>query len=290
VHDHPGIAPRAVPVFLVGVQRSGTNMLVRGLETDPSFDVCNENDRRAFERFRLRPLPEVRSVVEASGNRFVLLKPLAESHRTVELLDRLGSASNPRAIWAYRDVDGRVRSAVAKFGENNLIALRSIAEGEGGHGWSVGGPAQEMIDTIRAGLSEDSLELVRSLDWSKLDADAGAAVFWFVRNRLYFELGLDRRDDVLLSSYGAMVEDPGGTMRSICSFLEIPFADRLVAHVDRRAAGAKAPLSLPQEVRARCDDLQAKLDAAAAQGAAPSNAEDAPASDEARTQRNRHEA
>ena len=265
IREHPGIAPNAVPIFLVGVQRSGTNMLVRGLEADPSFDVCNENDRRAFQRFLLRPLPEIRELVSTSGNRFVLFKPLAESHRTPELLDGLGTGSAPKAIWAFRDVDGRVRSAVSKFGENNLIALRSIAQGDGDldRSVSVGGPSQEMIDTIRAGLSADSLDLIRSLDLTRMDAESGAALFWFVRNRLYFELGLDRRDDVLLSSYGAMVTEPVPTMRAICSFLGLPFSEGLVAHVDQRASGVRAPLALPDEVRRRCDDLQVRLEQAA---------------------------
>ncbi len=242
-------------------------MLVRGLESDPSFDVCNENDRRAFQRFLLRPLPEIRELVQGSGSRFVLFKPLAESHRAPELLDGLGTGSAPKAIWAFRDMDGRVRSAVSKFGENNLIALRSIVRGDGdGDGErsvSVGGPAQEMIDTIRAGLSPDSLELLRSFDLTSMNAEGGAALFWLVRNRLYFELGLDRRDDVLLSSYGAVVAEPEPTMRAICSFLDLPFTEDLVAHVDQRASGGRPPVPLPDEIRRRCDDLQAQLERSA---------------------------
>ena len=278
-----------MPIFLVGVQRSGTNMLVRGLEADPSFDVCNENDRRAFERFLLKPLPQIRAVVEASGHRSVLFKPLAESHRTPELLDRLGTPSPPRAIWAYRDVDGRVRSAVAKFGENNLIALRSIAEGSGDHDWSVGGPAQEMIDTIRDGLSPDSLELIRSLDLARFDAAGGAALFWYLRNRLYFELGLHERQDILLSSYQAMIADPPSTMRPLCAFLDVPFTEGLVAHVDQRSAGPQEPLRLPQEVRDLCDALQAKLDEAARAEAEHLMQRAASDLDADRTQRNPHE-
>ena len=49
---HPQAAGRATPVYLVGLQRSGTNMLARGLDTAPEFEVHNENDRAAFS-----PLP-----------------------------------------------------------------------------------------------------------------------------------------------------------------------------------------------------------------------------------------
>ena len=259
---HPGIAPNAMAVFLVGVQRSGTNMLVRGFETSPSFDVCNENDARAFVRFRLRPLPDLRALIGSNDHRAVLLKPLAESHRIVELLDGLGTPTAPRAIWAYRGVDGRVRSAVAKFGPNNLLALRAIAEDRHDRDWSVDGPAQEIVDTIRDGLSGANLELVRSFDYDRLDAAAGAALFWYVRNSLYFELALHARDDVVLSSYDSMVGNPEPTMRTLCRFLAHPFSEDLIAHVDTRSA-MPPRVTLPDEIRRRCDELEIRLAVAA---------------------------
>jgi len=65
------VAPNAVPVYLIGLQRSGTNMVARGLEEAPEFEVRNENDRAAFERFQLRPDPVIRDLVARSGPRFV---------------------------------------------------------------------------------------------------------------------------------------------------------------------------------------------------------------------------
>jgi hypothetical protein len=256
---HPGVAPHAAPVLLVGVQRSGTNMLVRGFETSPGFDVCNENDRRAFVRFRLRPVDEIRRLVESSGQRWVLFKPLAESHRTAELLDGLGTPTPPRAIWAYRQVDGRVRSAVSKFGPNNLLALRAIVHGETARAISTGGPSQEIVDLIRDGLSDGDLEWLRGLDLDRADAAAGAAAFWCVRNALYFSTGLHERDDVTLSSYDRMVAEPEATMRPLCAFLGVPFEPGLIAHVTRRDAPGVAPLAMPAAIRARCDELTERL-------------------------------
>jgi hypothetical protein len=262
-----GVAPSSTPVFLLGVQRSGTNMLVRGFETSPAFDVCNENDRRAFVRFRLRPLADVRALVEASGHRWVLFKPLAESHRAVELLDGLGTPSHPKAIWAYRDVDGRVRSAVAKFGPNNLLTLRAIASGRTERAISLEGPSQEMVQLVRAGLSDESLAWIRSLDLDALDAEAGAAVFWWVRNARFFELGLDARDDVVLASYERMIAEPEGAMRPICELLGVPFETSLIAHV-RRGAADPEPVILPTDIRERCDALNERLDRAGRERAA----------------------
>ena len=238
------------PVFLVGLQRSGTNMIVRGLERTPEFEVYNENHRAAFSRFRLRPDPVIRRLVDDSRHPYVLLKPLCDSHRTAELLDGLGSRQPGRALWVYRSVDGRARSALAKFGDANLQALREIAAGGGRHRWE----AQL--------LSPDSLDLVASFDWTGMNAASAAALFWYIRNRLYFELGLDRRSDVLLVSYDAMLGDPAAEARRICTFLEFPYHPRLIAHVAPRAPATPGPLDIDPRVRARCEELAARLDTA----------------------------
>jgi hypothetical protein len=243
------VAPNAVPVFVVGVQRSGTNMLVRGLERSPEFEVRNENDGEAFDRFHLRPDPQIRALVERSGQAYVLFKPLIDSHRTNELLHGLGTPSPGRAIWAVRGVDGRVRSSVAKFGDSNLQALRRIAAGDTGI-WQAGG------------LSEERLALIRSLDLAGMTPESGAALFWFLRNGLYFDLGLDRRPDVMLASYEATVADPEAAVGRVCAFLDFPYRPELSAHVDRRAAGTRPPLELDPRVRELCAGLEDRLSAA----------------------------
>jgi hypothetical protein len=240
------VAPRAVPVFVVGVQRSGTNMLVRGLERSPEFEVRNENDREAFDRFHLRPDPVIRALVERSGQRYVLFKPLIDSHRVPELLDRLATPSRGRAIWAYRDVDGRVRSSIAKFGDSNLQALRRIAAGDTSI-WQAGG------------LSPARLELIGSFDLASMSAESGAALFWWVRNQLYFDLGLDRRTDVELAWYEATVDDPERAIARICSFLDFPYRSELAAHIDRRASEPRPRLELDARVRELCDELHGRL-------------------------------
>jgi hypothetical protein len=247
---HHRVAGTATPVFVVGVQRSGTNMLVRGLERAPSFEVRNENDDAAFHRFLLRDDATIRALVQRSGHEYVLFKPLCDSHRIAELLDRLGTTSAGRAIWAFRDVDGRVRSAVAKFGGEGLRALREVAEGKADV-WQAGG------------LSDERLRQLRSFDLEHFSHESAAALFWFLRNSLYFDLGLDRRDDVLLASYGRFVEDPDASMRRICDFVDVDYEPEMVAHVDARAASTSR-VEIDPEVRRLCDGLTARLEAAIA--------------------------
>jgi hypothetical protein len=240
-----------MPVWLVGVQRSGTNMVVRGLEESPEVEVHNENDRSAFDRFRLRPDAVVREIILASRHRYVLFKPLCDSHRVDELL-ALDTPTAGRAIWAYRGVDGRVRSALAKFGDANLRVLTEIAAGRGGDMWQ----AQR--------LSAKSLELIRSFDWTATSPGSAAALFWYVRNSLFFDLGLNRRDDVLLSSYDAVVAAPEAGTKAVASFLGLEWDPSLADHIERRDDDRPPPLELDPRVRRLCDELEARLDTVAA--------------------------
>ncbi|HEX2235979.1 MAG TPA: hypothetical protein VHK89_06860 [Actinomycetota bacterium] len=246
-----GVPPgTAIPVYLVGLQRSGTNMLVRGLATSPEFAVFNENDRRAFTGFRLRPDDVIASLIAASRHPYVLFKPLTDSHRVDRLLDDIPAGAPGRALWAYRNVDGRARSAVAKFGDANLQALRAIAAGRAGDRWE----AQR--------LSEASLREVARLDLDRMSPWSAAALFWYVRNSLFFELGLDRRPDVLLVSYDSFVAHPSAAMAAVCAHVGFPYDDNLVAHVERRTPRVPSRLDIDPRVRELCDRLAARLDEA----------------------------
>lgn len=237
----------ATPVFLMGAQRSGTNMMVHGLDEAPEFKVYNEGNATAFRNFRLRPPPTIQSLIERSSAEFVLFKPLCDSHRAAELLDRF----HPRArvIWAYRDVDGRVRSALAKFGDSNLRVLRAYAAGKAYDAWQV------------QGISTTNAAFVRSFNFDRLSVESGAALFWYVRNSLFFEMSLDRRDEVMLVSYDRFVAEPERVATALCTFLGLQYRPELIAHVRPRPPAWREPLAIDGRIRERCDELQERLDA-----------------------------
>ncbi|MDG4780907.1 hypothetical protein O7614_14775 [Micromonospora sp. WMMD961] len=262
-----GRAPgSALPVYLVGLQRSGTNMLVRGLDAAGEVEVRNENDSTLFRRFQLRPDAVLTSVIQRSRHAYVLVKPLCESHRVDELLALPGLPPG-RALWVYRDVDDRARSEVAKFGDANLRALRAIADGSIGRRWQ-----GQRLDA-------DAVELIRAHDPLRLDPHSGAALFWYVRNSLVFHLGLDQRADVLLCDYDALVVEPEAQLRRLCAFLDFPYRPELHAHIaprrshDAGAAGHR-PLPIDRRVRALCDELTDRLGSCATDARSQTKAAD----------------
>lgn len=238
-----------VPLFIVGVQRSGTNMLTHGLEMAPDVWVYNEGNRRAFRNFRLRPLPRIDELIARSRSRIVVFKPLCDSHRIGQILRDVSSARQPRALWAWRDVEGRVRSTLAKFPTSNLDVIRAWAAGEADDHWQV------------QGLSEHSRAFLTSLDHERMSPGTAAAAFWYVRNRLYFELGLDRHPDAMSVSYDLLMRDPARCMRAITAFCEIGYRPELVAHVNPSLSSRhrREDLDIDPRVLERCHDLTDRL-------------------------------
>lgn len=247
----------ARPVFLFGAQRSGTNMVTYGLAMAPEFEVYNEGDRRAFDNFRLRDPETISRLISSSRHDFVLFKPLLDSHRAVEILSEPSWETEPRGIWVYREVRTRARSAVAKFGDSNLRILQRWSEDPDFDHWQLGGGV---------GTSEATREVIESFDMARLSPLDGAALFWFARNSLYFELGLDDRPDVHLVSYEGFLCEPERTMRGLCDFLGFPYRPSLITHVESRPPAPGYDAGISAEILEVCDGLSRRLARAEGRG------------------------
>lgn len=244
--DHD-FSPNAVPIYIVGIQRSGTDMLVEAFSEAPEAEIHNESaSSRAFFGFALREDDVVRSIIESSRHRCVVFKPLCDAHRIVHLMEGLGTPRHGRAVWIYRDVGGRVRSVLAKWPENNRRVIRALADGY--RGWEAGG------------LSEERLELVKSFDLDRLSQASGAALLWYLRNVLFFDLGLDRRSDVALVSYERFLSEPEWLMQALCDLAGIPFRSRMVGRVGARPPAVPGELDIDGRVVELCEGLRRQLD------------------------------
>lgn len=252
-----GALPPSRAVFMVGAQRSGTNLVLRTLAAHPALAIRNENDRRAFRNYELRDDRRVIETVERSAQHAVVFKPLCDSHR-IDALLALPFSRPPRAIWVHRNVDDRARSAVRKFGSHNRDVLAAIAQGNTTHHmWQAGG------------LSARHIDLLRSLPAAALTPESGAALFWYLRNVRFFDLGLDERGDVLALGYDTFVARPGLEIARLCQFLaidpaQLPAAAPRAIDPDRSVGSARPALEIDDRVRALCDDLAARF--AALQG------------------------
>ena len=107
-------------------------------------------------------------------------------------------ASIQTADWhlllRYRDVDARARSAVKKFGSANLDMMKALAAQESGS-------PQEAQNWWNRSADGEMRDTIASLNPEQLSPHDAAALFWWMRNSMYFSQGLDKRDDAVLVSY-----------------------------------------------------------------------------------------
>lgn len=237
-------------VFIVGCQRSGTTLMTELFEANRAAVVFGEFSRLSShdkkEGLRLDPLPEVASVLSRVPAPLVVLKPLVETQHIQELLDYFKSS---RAIFLYREFRDVASSDLKLFGAKNGISnIRPIAEDEPCN-WRSEHVSEEVRATVRRWYSPD------------MNCNDAAALFWYARNRLFFDLELDRRNDVYLCRYEDLTKDPSGMMERIYRFVgwsgDVPDIKAKV-HTDSIRKGDG--LELSPEVRDLCQALLDRLD------------------------------
>jgi hypothetical protein len=248
VHRFPRTSRKAV-VLIVGCQRSGTTMMLELFTADRrsvTFQEQSSLSSPAEERLRLKPLPEVRRRLERIRAPLLVLKPLVESQHATALLDGL---DNSFAIWMYRRAESVAASDLGYFGaESGERNLRLLLTNDPPN-WR----GEFVPEPTRAVLSQYYRPEMNPYD--------AAALFWWARTSLFFDLGLQARADVRLCSYERLIADPEPTMRSLYEFVGVAYPDRpITGRVHGGAARRGESVVLSPEVQRLCDELHERLD------------------------------
>jgi hypothetical protein len=232
-------------IFIFGCQRSGTTLLSRIFDRDPTSLVYNERSALTSDDsprgLRLNPLPDVARQLNATPVGLTVLKPLVESHRSSDLLDYFEGS---KAIWLYRNYWSVAKSIVERWGPDHPIQqLQPIVEERPG-------------DWRSEGLSLLSRENIRSRFSVELDPLDTSALFWYARNRLFFDQNLVQDERVYLCRYEELVGDPWVEMNRIYRFLGLPSPDpRIVKGVHVSSLGALKAVGFSPSIRELCQGL-----------------------------------
>jgi hypothetical protein len=235
-------------VFIFGCQRSGTTLLLDVFTEDlrtAIFPEVSELSRPVGGRLRLRSFPELRAHIGAVRAPVVVLKPIVESQNATRLLDGFPGSS---AIWVYRDFGSVAASDLELFGSGNGILNLQLLLSNDPPNWR----AEVVPPTTR-----DVLTRFFHSDMPPHDA---AALFWWARNSLFFDLGLQQRSDVLLCRYEELVSDPDRVMRRLYRAIGIEWPKRQITvgvRDDARVQSDATPIS--PDVRNLCQELLDRL-------------------------------
>ncbi len=233
--------------FVVGCQRSGTKMLMRVLDQSATTRIYHEDDAAAFEDFQLREDWLIQALVTASPAPCQILKPICDSQHTHLLLERFPGS---QALWLYRDPDQVAASAVSKWGAHQAEIIDALVAGRTQDwGWRTADVPPAIVERLRA---------VHRAD---LSPEEGALLFWYLRNALFFELGLDRDPRARLASYRELVEQPQRAFPPVFAHLGARFEPEAIDQVHSRSS-ERPPLPADPAIRALCQGLLERLDRA----------------------------
>jgi hypothetical protein len=239
-------------VFLGGVQRSGTNMVMDVLERSFQTDVYHERDPRAFHEFEMRPPSVIHCLVGASKARFVVIKALCELQYLKDLLDEFAPA---KVVWMVRDYADMVNSHLRKWSGCPAAIGRIVAD-RGGAGWR------------GRGMSDATHGVVTDLYHPRMDDASAIALFWYFRNALFFEQGFDSNDRVLAVRYESFVSNPEMECRRVFAFLGLDYSSRVIRDVSAGSIRKDARLAIDPAIRDLCESLLARFDSVMAADAA----------------------
>lgn len=233
-------------LFVAGAQRSGTNMVMDLLERSSQTEVFHERDPRAFENYELRGNDVVEGLARRSPAPKVVFKALCESQDVCRLLQRFAPA---QAIWVYRDYEATVRSHVRKW-TGMPSTMRIIAEEGGADGWR------------GRGMSVETREFIESCYHDQLTNESACALFWYMRNVLFFEQELEKDGRCRLVSYDRLMADTEASAREIFDFAGLRFHSGYCRFVtpDRAATRETDALPIDSRIRQACDNLLLRLD------------------------------
>jgi hypothetical protein len=238
-----GHRPARRPVFLAGVHRSGTNMMIETLEWHPRTQVFREGDPRAFESFLLRPRPVIEGLIDRSAADRVVVKALHETEQLSELLQLRPGA---QAIWMFRDWRDVVNSILARWpGHRN--GVDRILQGIDTASWRGRG----MREATRARLA--------AVYHPELDDASVNTLFWIFRNQLLFDQSLDADPRVLLIDYDALMRDAAPQLTALTAFLEVPLPPRLLRVASADKIRKKPPPTVAPAIAALADEMLDRL-------------------------------
>lgn len=237
--------PVAQHVFVAGMQRSGTNLLMEVLDASVDTRVFHETDPRAFKRYEMREIAVIQALSERCTAPVFVIKALCELDRIRFLMDTFPGA---KTIWVVRDWRDSVNSAVKSFG-NFVAQWKRLANGDV-NGWRGRGMLPATRELLAAMYRPDASEA------------EGAAIMWFYRNVLFFEQRLAADPNVKVVFYEDLVRYPQREVAAVYDFLGLRgFSHSVARRIHARSVKHRIPSGVSPSVAALCDELLARFKA-----------------------------
>jgi len=232
-------------IFVVGCQRSGTSLMMNIFDRDYKTKVYRENTEVFSNNLRLKSFNVVKEIIDKDKAPLVILKPLLDTQRSKKMLEYF---DNSKILWIFRHYKDVASSNIKRFGiQNGINDLKPIVQNDT-QNWRAENVSKYTREVILKYFSEDM---------NPYDA---AALFWFARNRLFFELQLDTNPNVIMCKYEDLVTNPVSVISDIYRFIGTDFpGKRITTEVHCKSKGEGKGLELSLEIESLCHELWESL-------------------------------
>ena len=238
-----------LPAFIVGCNRSGTNMVCKAIGQSPHGWAYPESAfSLAFNGFYLRPDWVIEGLIRCTPAPIICFGGILDSQFTDDLLSRFEGA---RAIWVYRCYEDVANSCVRRgWGEHQKNLACWVARGE-----------LERLGARGKRITADTVRLFGKLFREDLSDEDVACLYWYMRNQLYFDLNLHMDPRVLLVQYEDTVLNNEKAFRRSFAFLGFPFDPAIVDGIFASSVGKHPRPAIDTAIQEVCNALKARLDA-----------------------------
>ncbi|MCB0170651.1 MAG: sulfotransferase domain-containing protein [Anaerolineae bacterium] len=236
------ISSQKTLIFIVGCQRSGTTMLSRTFQRDLRTKIYGELGLSEQNSRRLMPHNKIEQLVLQDLPPVIVAKPLLDSQNIRELLNYFSGA---KAVWIYRNYKDVTRSRVKRFSDEgtrkNLAAVIGLRQDRQ---WMSENASEQVKNVVRRYYSETM---------SPQDANA---LYWYVRNSLFFDLSLEYHPKVMLLKYDDLALSPINVMRNVYRFCDVAYpGDYIVNHIHNQSIGLGKDVGISRDIADICDAL-----------------------------------
>jgi hypothetical protein len=237
------------PVFVVGFQRSGTTMILNVMKRSPRIHAIGEGDGIVMEAkyYRLISDKALKKTIFRTPEPIIIFKPLNDSQNVDRML-RIHAAS--KAIWVYRDYHDLISSAVKLFGNEHRQIIYEINKGLSSH------PGR---GAFAERVSEVNLVTLKRFLHNNLSPHDGAALVWYLRNWIYFDLKLKDRSNVIICKYEDLVLKPTIYFKRLFDFVGADFLPEFVEQVHSRSVKKKETIVINRDIERLCEKMLDRL-------------------------------
>ena len=247
VRPQPGVKSVAL---LAGVHRSGTNSMLGMLDQSLETTIFREGDARAFDDYMMRDEATIRGLIAASKTPLVVVKALHEADRLTDLMEAFQpEGGKVFALWPFRNWRDVVNSLVRRW-PTARNAIDEIVAGTGVGEWR------------GLGVTDATREKIASVYRPDINNETANALFWLIRNELFFDQALEKAGNVRLLNYDAMAPDPPSEIAPLCAFLGLTMTPRMAGAIHAKSLGRDAPPDVEPAAAILCDAMHERLLAA----------------------------